>query len=88
MMRFTPILAAALMATAAVPASASETQDVSKEEKAKEKLVCKTQPVTGSRSRTTRTCMTQREWDRLASGNRKETDDYVDRLNQAPPPPD
>jgi hypothetical protein len=41
------------------------------------KVVCKTEKVTGSRTKTKRTCMTQKEWDELASQSRQ----GMDRIN-------
>ncbi|HEY6816481.1 MAG TPA: hypothetical protein VI168_13150 [Croceibacterium sp.] len=34
-----------------------------------ERRICKTEKITGSRTRVRRTCMTQREWSRLAEGS-------------------
>ena len=40
-----------------------------------EKLVCKTEKVTGSRTKTVRNCLTQAQWDQLAQELRKRLDE-------------
>lgn len=42
-----------------------------------EKKICKTEKITGSLTRVRRTCLTQREWDQLAEGTRREMDKAV-----------
>ena len=86
MMRFVPVLAAALIAAGSASANESGQQEEPKKE-AKEKLVCKSEAVTGYRARRVRTCMTQSEWDSLAAGSRRAADEYVEDLNRTPPPP-
>lgn len=44
-------------------------------EKPPEKLLCRKERVTGSLTRVRKICMTQRDWDTLASNTRKSMDD-------------
>jgi hypothetical protein len=57
----------------AVNAADSDSQDNTKEEK----MVCKTEKVTGSRTKTKRTCLTEKEWDEIAAQSRQ----GMDRIN-------
>ena len=42
----------------------------------KEKVVCKTERVTGSRTRSNRVCMTKQQWSDLADATRKKVDAF------------
>jgi predicted secreted protein len=59
---------AVLMATA--PGSAQD----KKEDAPTEKKICRSEKITGSRTRVQRICMTKAEWDELAAGTRKDVD--------------
>lgn len=48
-----------------------------------EKRICKSEKMTGSLTRVRRTCLTQREWDRLAEGTRKGIDNLERDSNRA-----
>ena len=62
---------AAMLVLAASGASAKDEDNSQTAEAKKEKKVCKSEKVTGSLTRVRRTCLTQREWDRLAEVTRK-----------------
>ncbi len=74
-------IVAAAMAFDSTGALAEET---TREEPAKaEKKICKTEKMTGSLTRVRRTCLTQREWDRLAELTRKGVEGLERDANQA-----
>ena len=54
--------------------SAAYAKDNDKDSK-EEKVICKTEKVTGSRTKTKRICMTEQEWAQLAAETRKDVDD-------------
>ena len=60
-------LVSATGATAAAPAPAAADS---------EKKICKTERVTGSRTRTQRICLTEAQWRELAAETRKDIDDF------------
>ncbi len=64
---------ALLMLTAATSVSAAENED--KEAPKKEKMICKRDKVTGSRTKVNRICMTKAQWDRLAANTKKGLDE-------------
>lgn len=65
----------ALATSAGANASSGKKNDESAPE---EKIVCKTERITGSRTKAKRTCMTQREWDAIAAESRR----GIDQINQ------
>jgi len=73
------IVAAAMLMTA-TGAAAEEPQ--AEEKPAKEKKICRTEKMTGSLTRVRRTCLTQREWDQLAAGTRRNVDRLTRDANQ------
>lgn len=74
---------AAMLVLAASGASAKDEDNSQTAEAAKEKKICKTEKVTGSLTRVRRTCLTQREWDRLAELTRKGVEGLERDANQA-----
>ena len=50
-------------------AAASDGKDEARKD-TKDKLICRSEPVTGSRTQVKRTCMTQAQWDDLAERTR------------------
>ena len=73
-------IVAALVACVATGAVA---QDQQPEPEKAEKKICKTQRITGSLTRRSRTCMTQAEWDRVAQGTRNAVDNVIRDANQS-----
>jgi hypothetical protein len=71
MKSFHLLMAAALLS---VSGAALAEDQASAGEPKKEKKICKTERVTGSLTRVSRTCMTQADWDRLREGTRNELD--------------
>jgi hypothetical protein len=61
------LLALAVLALGVAPALAQDAPDSASEEK----KVCKTEKVTGSRTRTQRICMTETQWRELEARTRK-----------------
>lgn len=61
----------ALTAATGVSATENEGQQPAK----KEKMICKSEKVTGSRTKVRRTCMTQAQWDQLAESTKKGLDE-------------
>ena len=74
-------IAAAAVLMIATGASAADGDDGA--EAKQEKKICKTEKVTGSLTRVRRTCLTQREWDRLAELTRKGVEGLERDANQA-----
>ncbi|WP_336977496.1 hypothetical protein [Altererythrobacter fulvus] len=64
---------ALLVLTAATGVSATE--NGGQEAPKKEKMICKSEKVTGSRTKVRRTCMTQTQWDELAASTKKGLDE-------------
>jgi hypothetical protein len=62
----------------------TQPKEQSTQPKEKEKLVCKTQTVTGSLLRKKRICMTQSDWDELAANTRRDVDNYTNNLASKP----
>ena len=50
-----------------------------------EKVVCRTEKLTGSRTKVKRVCMTKAQWDALAEQTRKGMDDFSRNAGQPPP---
>lgn len=70
------LLTGMLLLAFAVPALADEP---SKDDpSAKEKKICRTEPITGSRTRVNRICMTREQWDEVA----KRTTDAIDSFTR------
>ena len=63
------LLAAALLMTGTAATAQSDSEG--REDAQQEKRICKNQKITGSLTRVRRTCLTQREWDRMAEGTRR-----------------
>ena len=74
---------AAMLVLAASGASAKDEDNSQTAEAAKEKKICKTEKVTGSLTRVRRTCLTQREWDRLAEVTRRGVEGLERDANQS-----
>ena len=56
------------------------------EPSADDKVVCRTERITGTRSRVNRICMTQREWDDLAEQTRRSLEDHSRASGRYEPP--
>lgn len=69
------IILAAAIALAASGAAASAQDDA--EAAQKEKTICKTQKVTGSRTQVRRVCMTQSQWDEQRRNTKKGLDEMA-----------
>ena len=77
------VIAAALLAAQpaeAPAASARANSDL-------DRMVCRQRPVTGSRTRFVRTCMTEREWANLRENITRGMRDHVTREMASQPPP-
>ena len=74
---------AVMLVLAASGASAKDEDNSQTAEAAKEKKICKTEKVTGSLTRVRRTCLTQREWDRLAEVTRRGVEGLERDANQS-----
>ena len=51
-----------------------------------DKKICRTEKVTGSRTRVSRICMTQEQWDKLAENTAKSLQDMNKQQNRPSPP--
>ncbi|MGX7895369.1 hypothetical protein [Tsuneonella sp. HG222] len=75
-----PVLALALAPLAAVSAQTTSGQETSSSDKAaaasEEKLICRSDKMTGSRLKVRKVCMTKAQWDELAVNTRKGLNDY------------
>jgi hypothetical protein len=76
------IVAGAVLATGTAASASDEDSGAPPEEK----LVCRTEKVTGSRTKVKRTCMTKAQWDELAERTKKDMDDFSRNAGQVPPP--
>jgi hypothetical protein len=74
---------AGIALTAGTIAHAEDEADVTKE-----KLVCRTEKLTGSRTKVRRICMTRAQWDEVAQQTKKGLDDFSRSASQPPPPKD
>jgi hypothetical protein len=70
-----------LMAATGVSASAN---DESQPAEKKQKMICKTDGVTGSRLKKKRTCMTAQQWDELRAQTQKDIGDFGRSTGQVP----
>jgi len=80
-MKITTILLAAALLTSGTAVFAAE-DGTENPEAQQEKRICKNEKITGSLTRVRRVCLTQREWDRLAEGTRKNVNDLDRDANQ------
>jgi hypothetical protein len=60
--------------------SVSAAEDQNAEEPKKEKLVCKSEKVTGSRARIKRICMTREQWNEVAAETKRNIDQYSGKM--------
>lgn len=81
-MKFTQAIAIGVLAmggfaTGSVAIAAEPTQNAPVDPKNDpDKVVCKSEKMTGSRTKTRRICMTRAEWDNLASRTKRGMDDF------------
>jgi|GEM_PF-3425957 len=73
-----PLELASSNASTAAPASASDRDN---------EIRCRQTPVTGSRTRVTRVCMTRREWDERRENITRGMRDFTTREMASQPPP-
>lgn len=72
-MKTIPLLAMIALVSTAGAAAAQTDQDQANHPK-KEKQICRSEPVTGSRTKVNRVCMTLEEWNKLAEQTRNSMD--------------
>lgn len=72
---------------AALPLSLAALSEPSTSRNDPDRVICRQRPVTGSRTRFTRTCMTQREWDTQRQAIARGMSDHVTREMASQPPP-
>ncbi|MBO9574618.1 MAG: hypothetical protein J7494_02665 [Sphingobium sp.] len=87
--RLLPMMILALTVSAQA-AYADDNAKAENAEPAKEKKICKTERMTGSRTRVTRICMTSEQWDKLAEATAKSVNDinaYQNRPDRLPSDP-
>jgi hypothetical protein len=73
------LVSVAAMMAAQSSAPATSPEPTAAEARAEEKVVCKREVVTGSRSQRKRICMTQQQWDRLSNNSRDDTAALIDK---------
>lgn len=78
-----PVLAAVLLSAQSMPANNAPVS-APEEQKEAERVICKSEIVTGSRTQRKRTCMTQREWNRTQDATRDAVQDYITRSTSGP----
>jgi|GEM_PF-1313977 len=93
-MKFGAVLAATVLVVPAMAMAEKEPLDVPAEPSVQtssaenqadaEKKVCRTEKVTGSRTKRNRVCMTQAEWDELADQTMKNMSDFSRASGRAP----
>lgn len=73
---FRKLLALALTASFSIGAGVNtESGDTPPAPSKKEKLICKSEKVTGSRTKVNRTCLTKEQWEQLAANTKKGLDE-------------
>lgn len=76
-MKFTHAIALCALATAGVAIAADPEQtEIKDPKKDPDKVICKSEKMTGSRTKTRRICMTRAEWDGLSRATKKGMDDF------------
>lgn len=75
-MKISLALAAGIMALTGTAAYAQEDQPATQEEPAKERLICKSEKVTGSRARVKRICLTREQWAEVSASTKENIDRY------------
>ena len=68
-------LALALFALVSATAAAAA-DEPAPEQPASEKKICRSEPLTGSRTRVTRICLTERQWHEMSSRSQQNVDRY------------
>ncbi len=76
---------AALLVLTAVAGATAAAKDGEKPKTEKPKLVCRTEAVTGSLLRKRRVCLTQQQWDELASNTKQDLDRFGNGLTSNAP---
>ena len=71
-MKLAAVLAVSLLAITTATAAAEEQAPVDK----KDKVVCRTDKMTGSRTKIRRTCMTRAQWDEVERKTKKGLDEF------------
>jgi len=79
-MRLSLVLAAGIMALTGTAAVAQGDEQASQEVAQKERLICKSEKVTGSRARVKRVCLTREQWGDLAAETKDNIDQYSRRM--------
>jgi hypothetical protein len=80
----------AMMTAAFAVGSAAQAEEIAKAGDAspqEEKKICRTEQVTGSRTRRNRICLTKAEWDKLAADTQKNVSDFQTRTSSTPQAP-
>lgn len=75
------MIATLFIALAVAPAAPGQTDG------AAERMICRRDPVTGSRTRFTKVCMTTAEWRRVREEGARALREHGDRAMQSVPPP-
>jgi hypothetical protein len=77
----------AVMTAAFAVGSAAQADEIAKAADAtpqEEKKICRTEQVTGSRTRRNRICLTKAEWDKVAADTQKNVNDFQNRTSATP----
>jgi hypothetical protein len=70
------MVAGAVALASATVAYAADDEEAATESADADKVICKTERVTGSRTRTSRICMTRAQWDELAAATKAKVDKF------------
>jgi hypothetical protein len=73
-------LAAGILALTGTAAVAQGDEQASQQESEKDRLVCKSEKVTGSRARVKRVCLTREQWGELAAETKDNIDQYSRKM--------
>lgn len=83
-MRTALLVACAAAACVALPAAAQEAGAPAAEAKPKkEKLICRVETPTGSRTRSNRTCLTESQWREVSTSAKQDVDGFTRRTIDA-----
>ena len=76
-MKFTHAIALCALATAGVAVAADPEQtEIKDPKKDPDKVICKSEKMTGSRTKTRRVCMTVKQWEDQADATKKGMDEF------------
>jgi hypothetical protein len=82
------LVALMVAAQSAMPVQLASSESANADANRQNQILCRQRPVTGSRLRFTRVCMTRQEWNLSRENNSRAVQDFTTRrMTNVPPPP-